>query len=100
MSAAESARTSVAPDEADRSADWRSAVVRAIRERRLPVRVVFLTMYDDVTWVSSYDVNPFHVSLPEKAALLIDWVASKAKITDKPSTFSELTGFGQGQGQV
>jgi trigger factor len=31
---------------------------------------------------------------------VIDWVASKAKITDKPSTFSELTGFGQGQGQV
>jgi trigger factor len=28
---------------------------------------------------------------------VVDWVVGKAKITDKPSTFSELTGFGQGQ---
>jgi trigger factor len=26
---------------------------------------------------------------------VVDWVVSKAKITDKPATFSELTGFGQ-----
>ena len=26
---------------------------------------------------------------------VVDWVVSKAKITDKPSTFAELTGFGQ-----
>jgi trigger factor len=35
----------------------------------------------------------------ESAALedqLIDWVVSRAKVTDKPATFSELTGFGQG----
>jgi len=30
---------------------------------------------------------------------VIDWVVSKAKITDKPSTFSELTGFGQAPAQ-
>lgn len=28
---------------------------------------------------------------------LIDWVLSQAKVTDKPSTFSELTGFGKNQ---
>jgi trigger factor len=28
---------------------------------------------------------------------VVDWVVEKAKITDKPSTFSELTGFGQSQ---
>jgi trigger factor len=35
----------------------------------------------------------------ESAALedqLIDWVLSQAQVTDKPSTFSELTGFGKG----
>ena len=30
-------------------------------------------MYDDVTYVSAYDVNPLDVPTPEKAALLIDW---------------------------
>jgi trigger factor len=28
---------------------------------------------------------------------LIDWVLSQARVTDKPSTFSELTGFGKTQ---
>ena len=35
----------------------------------------------------------------ESAALedqLIDWVLSQAQVSDKPSTFSELTGFGKG----
>jgi trigger factor len=35
----------------------------------------------------------------ESAALedqLIDWVLSQAQVTEKPSTFSELTGFGKG----
>lgn len=35
----------------------------------------------------------------ESAALedqLIDWVVARARVTDKPATFSELTGFGQG----
>jgi trigger factor len=26
---------------------------------------------------------------------VVDWVVGKAKITDKPTTFAELTGFGQ-----
>jgi trigger factor len=29
---------------------------------------------------------------------VVDWVVSKAKITDKPATFAELTGFGQNAG--
>jgi trigger factor len=28
---------------------------------------------------------------------VVDWVVGKAKITEKPSTFAELTGFGQSQ---
>jgi trigger factor len=35
----------------------------------------------------------------ESAALedqLIDWVVARARVTNKPATFSELTGFGQG----
>ena len=28
---------------------------------------------------------------------VVDWVVGKAKITEKPATFAELTGFGQGQ---
>jgi TldD protein len=30
-------------------------------------------VYDDVTWVSSYDVNPFDVATADKTAVLIDW---------------------------
>jgi hypothetical protein len=36
----------------------------------------------------------------ESAALedqLIEWVVSKAKVTDKPASFAELTGFGKTQ---
>jgi trigger factor len=29
---------------------------------------------------------------------VVDWVVEKAKITEKPGTFAELTGFGQNQG--
>lgn len=31
---------------------------------------------------------------------VVDWVVGKAKITEKPATFSELTGFGQNQPAV
>ncbi len=30
-------------------------------------------VYDDATWVSSYDVNPFEVSIADKSALLASW---------------------------
>ena len=38
-----------------------------------PVQLAPEPVHDDVTWVSSYDVNPFDVPTADKAALLIDW---------------------------
>jgi TldD protein len=38
-----------------------------------PVELAPEPVHDDVTWVSSYDVNPFDVPTADKAALLIDW---------------------------
>ena len=38
-----------------------------------PVELAPEPVHDDVTWVSSYDVNPFEVPTADKAALLIDW---------------------------
>ena len=38
-----------------------------------PVEIAPEPVHDDVTWVSSYDVNPLEVPIAEKAALLIDW---------------------------
>ncbi len=38
-----------------------------------PVEIADEPVHDDVTWISSYDVNPLEVPTSEKAALLIDW---------------------------
>ncbi len=38
-----------------------------------PVEIAPEPVYDDVTWVSSYDVNPLEVPTSEKAGLLVDW---------------------------
>ena len=38
-----------------------------------PVELAPEPVHDDVTWVSSYDVNPFDVPTAEKTALLIGW---------------------------
>ena len=38
-----------------------------------PVEIAPEPVHDDVTWVSSYDVDPFAVPTSDKAALLIDW---------------------------
>ncbi len=38
-----------------------------------PVEIADEPTYDDVTWVSSYQVDPFQVPTPDKAALLVDW---------------------------
>jgi TldD protein len=38
-----------------------------------PVEIADEPVYDDVTWVSSYDEDPFAVSLPDKVAVLVDW---------------------------
>jgi TldD protein len=38
-----------------------------------PVELAPEPVYDDVTWVSSYDVNPFDVPTSDKTAILADW---------------------------
>ena len=38
-----------------------------------PVELAPEPVYDDVSWISSYDLNPFDVATADKAALLIDW---------------------------
>ncbi len=40
---------------------------------REPVELAAERVYDDVSWVSAYEVNPLEVPLAEKAAVLIDW---------------------------
>ena len=38
-----------------------------------PVELAPEPVYDDVTWVSAYDINPLDVPTAEKAALLVEW---------------------------
>jgi TldD protein len=40
----------------------------------VPVELADEPVYDDVTWISSYHQDPFAVSLPDKTAVLLDWV--------------------------
>jgi TldD protein len=64
----------VSVDEAVRLA--RSAVEVARTSRPLntePVELADEPVYDDVTWVSAYDVDPFQVDPAEKVALFADW---------------------------
>jgi TldD protein len=61
-------------DEARRVAETAIAVADVAAEMTsAPVEIAPEPVYADVTWVSSYDVNPFEVPIGEKAALLIDW---------------------------
>ena len=61
-------------DEARRVAETAVAVAAVAAEMTsVPVEIAPEPVYADVTWVSSYDVNPFDVPIAEKAALLIDW---------------------------
>ena len=61
-------------DEARRVAETAVAVAEVAAEMTsAPVEIAPEPVYADVTWVSSYDVNPFEVPIAEKAALLIDW---------------------------
>src|SRR3954447_14684574 len=61
-------------DEARRVAETAVAVAEIAAEMTsAPVEIAPEPVYADVTWVSSYDVNPFDVPIAEKAALLIDW---------------------------
>jgi TldD protein len=62
------------PDSAVAVADRAVAVARvAAAMTSTPVELAAEPVYDDVTWVSSYEVNPFDVPAADKAALLIDW---------------------------
>ena len=66
----------VTVDEAVRLA--RSAVEVARTSRPLnsePVELADEPVYDDVTWVSAYDVDPFAVDPSDKVALFADWSA-------------------------
>jgi TldD protein len=61
-------------DEARRVAETAVQVAEVAAEMTSsPVELAPEPVYADVTWVSSYDVNPFDVPIAEKAALLIDW---------------------------
>ncbi|HCB07870.1 MAG TPA: TldD/PmbA family protein [Nocardioides sp.] len=61
-------------DEARRVAETAIAVAEVAAEMTsTPVEIAPEPVYADVTWVSSYDVNPFDLSIAEKAAQLIDW---------------------------
>ncbi len=62
------------PEEAVAVADRAVAVAGvAAGMTTTPVEIAPEPVYDDVTWVSSYDVNPLEVPTSEKAGLLIDW---------------------------
>ena len=62
------------PDEAVRVAETAVEVARvSAGMTTTPVVLAPEPVYDDLTWVSSYDVNPFDVPTHDKAALLIDW---------------------------
>ncbi len=62
------------PEEAVRVAETAVAVARVAAEMTsAPVELAPEPVHDDVTWVSSYRLDPFEVAVPEKAALLVDW---------------------------
>jgi TldD protein len=62
------------PEEAVRVAERAVEVARvAAAMTSEPVQIAEEPVHDDVTWVSSYEVNPLEVPTADKAALLIDW---------------------------
>ena len=64
----------VTVDEAVRLAREAVEVARASRPLNAePVELADEPVYDGVTWVSAYDVDPFSVDPAEKTALLADW---------------------------
>ncbi len=61
-------------EEAVRLAETAVAVALVAAEMTsAPVELAPEPVHDDVTWVSSYDVNPLEVPVADKAALLIGW---------------------------
>ena len=62
------------PEEAVRVAESAVAVaVVAAEMTSAPVEIAPEPVHADVTWISSYRINPLEVPTAEKAALLIDW---------------------------
>jgi TldD protein len=71
------------PDEAAAVAERAVAVAGvAARMTTVPVEIAPEPLYDDVTWISSYEVDPFGVPTGEKAGLLIDWTR---RLRDHPA---------------
>ena len=61
-------------DEAVRVAETAITVATVASEMTpIPVEIAPEPVYDDVTWVSSYVVNPLDVPTAEKVDLLVDW---------------------------
>jgi TldD protein len=61
-------------EEAERVADQAVAVAKvAAAMTPRPVELAPEPTYDDVTWISAYDLDPMAVSLSEKTDLLTDW---------------------------
>src|SRR6478736_5448213 len=61
-------------DEAVRVAETSVAVARvSAAMTTVPVEIAPEPVYDDVEWVSAYDVDPFDVPVAEKGAVLQDW---------------------------
>jgi TldD protein len=64
----------LSPEEAVRVAETAIAVAQVAAEMTSsPVELADEPVYDDVTWVSAYLVNPLDVPVREKADLLIGW---------------------------
>ena len=62
------------PEAAARLADEAVAIARASRALNTePVQLADEPSYGDVTWVSSYDIDPFSVPESDRIALLQDW---------------------------
>ena len=61
-------------EEAVRVAETAVAVARVAAEMTSrPVVLAAEPTYADVEWVSAYEIDPFEVSVADKAAVLIDW---------------------------
>jgi TldD protein len=64
----------ISAEAASRLADEAVAIARASRSlNNEPVELAPEPSYGDVTWVSSYDIDPFEVPESERVALLQEW---------------------------
>ena len=86
-------------EEARRVAETAVAVAEVAAEMTsTPVEIAPEPVYADVSWVSSYDVNPFDVPIPEKAALLMQQPVWNRELLDQLSQAmrdASICGLGQ-----